>query len=108
MPSLKLWDGMSLNWGQKANFEEFASEAVPVLEKLMTRDFVVAIALFIAGLVAIYYESIGLGAVLLLLALHYDQQSNKSHMLLVLTAYHRASMRLLEAQTTEGHLAEKL
>jgi len=47
---------------------------------------------------------IALGAALLLLALHYDQQSSKSHMLLVLTAYHRAIMRMLDA--TRGHLAE--
>lgn len=104
MPGLKLWDGMSLNWGQKADFEEFAGEAVPMLEKLIVREFVVAIALFIAGLVAIYYQSIALGATLLLLALHYDQQSSKSHMLLVLTAYHRTIMRTLDA--TRGRLAE--
>jgi len=104
MLSFKLWDGTSLDWGQKANFEEFATEAVPVLEKLMIREFVVAIVLFIAGLAAMYYQSIALGAALLLLALHYDQQSSKSHMLLVLTAYHRAIMRMLDA--TRGHLAE--
>lgn len=104
MSSLKLWDGTSLNWGQKASFEEFSREAVPVLEKLMIREFVTAITLFIAGLVAMYYDSIALGAALLLLALHYDQQSNKSHMLLVLTAYHRAIMRTLDA--TKGPRAE--
>lgn len=100
MPRLKLWESMSLNWGDFADFDEVASKAVPLFEKMMIREFVVALALFIAGLVATYYESIAIGAALLLLALHYDQQSNKSHMLLVLTAYHRAMMRTLDAQTT--------
>ena len=103
MPSLKLWEGLSLNWGDKASFEEYASEAVPALEKMMTRAFVIALLLFFTGLVAVHYGSMALGAALLLLAVHYDQQSNKSHLLLVLTAYHRTLARTLDRQTPGTH-----
>jgi hypothetical protein len=86
---------MSANWGDFSDFEEAAGKSIPLIEKMTTREFFVALALFGAGLVAMYYESIVLGAALLVLALHYDQQSNKSHTLLVLTAYHRAIYRTI-------------
>lgn len=93
MPRLNLWEGLSLKWGDFSDFEEVAGKSVPLFEKMMIREFLVALVLFIAGLVAIHYESIVLGAALLVLALHYDQQSNKSHTLLMLTVYHRAIHR---------------
>jgi len=96
MARLRLWEGLSLGWGDKANFEEYAGEALPVLEKQVVRAFGIALFLFIAGLVAVYYGSIVLSVALLLLALYFDQQSNKSHLLLVLTAYHRSLERTLE------------
>lgn len=107
MARLRLWEGMSLNWGDFANFEEAASAAVPLFEKMMIREFVIALVLFIAGLVAVHYGSIALGAALLLLAVHYNQQSNKSHTLLVLTTYFRTITRMLDARTTSGTQPDK-
>ena len=95
MSRLNLWEGLSLKWGDFSDFEEAASKSVPLFEKMMIKELLVALALFSAGLVAMHYESIVLGAALLVLALHYDQQSNKSHTLLVLTAYHRAIHRAI-------------
>jgi len=90
-------------WGDKASFEEYASEALPMLEKQLTRAFWIALFLFIAGMVAVYYESIVLSVALLMLAAHYDQLSNKSHLFLVLTAYHRSLERTLDKQTSATH-----
>ncbi len=59
----------------------------------ITRAFLTAVVLFIGGLAAVHYGSMVLGVALLILAVHYAQQSNKSHTLLILTAYHRATVR---------------
>jgi len=106
MQTLNLWEGMSLKWQEKATFEEYASEAIPAIERLMIRQLVIASLLFVGGLVFLYFDAIVLGAAFLLLAVHYDQQSSKSHMLLFLTAYHRAMARTLAGQSAAGSSAK--
>lgn len=100
MPTLNLWDGLSVRWGDAVDFEHYAGEALPLLETQMTRGFIVAVVLFVAGLVALHFEGLILGAALLLLALHYNQQSNKAHVLLILTAYNRAITRMIGSGAT--------
>ena len=87
----------NVNWA--SSFFARAAEALPVLEKQMSRSFIIGLALFVSGLLAMYLIGVVAGAALLLLALHYDQQSNKAHMLLVLTAYSRAMVRTLAVGT---------
>ncbi len=82
------------------DFEKFASESMPFLWRRAVKQQVIAAVLFFAGLAALLYSNAVLGAALLLMAVHYDQQASKSNMLLVLTGYHRAMARLLNRQAT--------
>ncbi len=82
------------------DFEKFASELMPFLWKRTVRQQTIAAVLFFAGLAALLYSNEVLGAALLLLAVHYDQQASKTNMLMVLTGYHRAMTRLLNKQAT--------
>ena len=101
MPKLTFWDDLAFQYDNKMlDFEKFAGEAEPHLWKRTVREYVITAVFFSAGLAALLYSNVVLGVGLLLLAVHYNQQANKSHMLLVLTAYHRAIARLLNRQAT--------
>lgn len=72
------------------DFENYAREAEPYLESKIMRGYVIALLLFCAGIAALIYSSFALGAVLLVSAVHFDQQLNTHHLLLIMTKYHRA------------------
>lgn len=79
------------------DFEGYAGEAEPYLEKKVMREYVIAVLLFCAGVAALMYSNFVLGAALLVAALHYDQQSNTHHLLLLMTMYRRAKSQVIDA-----------
>lgn len=99
---MQIWEDLARQQsGHLLDLEKFANDtAMPYLWKQTVKQQVISAALFIAGLAALHYSNVVLGAALLLLAVHYDQQARKFDMLLVLTGYHGATARLLNRQST--------
>lgn len=89
------------------DFENYGREAEPYLERKVMRGYVIAVLLFCAGLVALLYSNTIFGAVLLIAAVHYDQQSNTHHVLLVTTKYHRAMWQLINKQQSASPSLEE-
>jgi hypothetical protein len=82
------------------DFENYGREAEPYLQRKVTQEYVIALLLFSAGVAALIYSSFILGAALLVSAVHFDQQSNTRHLLLLMTKYHRAMAQLINKDKT--------
>src|SRR5436309_2783022 len=77
-----------------SDFENYGREAEPYLERQVIKGWVIALLLFCSGIAALVFSNMILGAVLLVSAVHFDQQSNTHHVLLILTKYHRAMAKI--------------
>ena len=85
--------GLKLQSDVLADFETYGREAEPYLERKVIRGYVISVLLFCAGVGALFYSNLGLAAALFVLALHFDQQSNTHHLLLMMTKYQRAAIQ---------------
>ena len=83
------------------DFENFGKEAEAYFEKKVTRANNLGFLYFCVGLVALIYSYTSFGAVLLLVAFHFDVQSSTYHVELMMTKYHRAMAQLINKQTPD-------